>query len=231
MTEVQCCPLKCVVVLGENAQRAYEISAGLSARGWSPTVLDLQDGMCPSTPSGCTVVLQVSSLNPDTVGAVVRLREEGKAVCVVVSDRQPSDGTVFLQIGAADYIAEPVDLREIELRLRIIAKINNKKYSRPLVRLESAGIDFVGRSVLRGDGKRNRLTETECRLLRAFIERKGPLSREEILSMVSGTKGSVAKSRVADVLISALRRKLDDDGAPSCIISLRGRGYMFRRPG
>lgn len=229
MTEKKCLATRSVVILGEDTQRASEISADLSARGWFPTVLDFQDGMYPSTLSGRIVVLQTSSINPRSVGTVLRLREDGQNVLVLVSNPQPNDGILYLQIGAADYVAEPADLREIELRLRIISKLTNSGHIRPQLELNYANVDFVERSVVRRDGKQYRLSETECRLLRAFIERNEPLSRDEIRSLIAWPKRGDAKSRVVDVLVSSLRQKLDDERAPSCIVSLRGRGYTFRK--
>jgi two-component system OmpR family response regulator len=221
-----------VIVVGEDVLRSSEISAGLSLRGWSSTVLDFEESMRHGNLLAPIVVLQTSSINPKAVQTLLRLREEGSEVAVVISDPQPGDGILFLQIGAADYVPEPADLRELELRLRIVRKLT-RGVAEPAKRellFNHLKVDLVERTLERRDGKRHRLSATECWLLRAFAQRQEPLSRAEIRAQLSPRKGSTGKSRVVDVVISTLRRKIDFDNLPSCIVSIRRAGYVFREP-
>jgi two-component system OmpR family response regulator len=221
-----------VIVVGEDALRSREISAGLSLRGWSSTVLDFEESTRQRDLLAAIVVLQTSSINPKAVQTLLRLRAEGREVAVVISDPQPSDGILFLQIGAADYVPEPADIRELELRLRIVRKLTTDVAGpdKRQLHFNNLTVDLVERTLVRRDGKRHRLSATECWLLRAFAERQEPLSRAEIRAQLSTRKGSTGKSRVVDVVISTLRRKLDFDNVPSCIVSIRRAGYAFREP-
>jgi two-component system OmpR family response regulator len=232
MTGPPTSPQQSVVVVGEDARRSSEISAGLSLRGWSSIVLDFEESMRQRNLLAPVVVLQTSSINPSSVQTLVRLREEGSEVAVVISDPQPTDGTLFLQIGAADYIPEPADLRELELRLRVVRKLTKgvTEPTKQQLHFNHMTVDLVERTLVRRDGERHRLSATECWLLRAFAERKAPLSRAEIRAQLSLGKARAGKSRVVDVVISTLRQKIDFDNEPSNIVAIRRTGYAFREP-
>jgi two-component system alkaline phosphatase synthesis response regulator PhoP len=70
-------------------------------------------------------------------------------------------------------------------------------------------VDFTGARITKS-GKATALRETECRLLRYLIERRGVvLSRDELLREVWGYH-SMSLSRTVDVHIAWLRQKIED---------------------
>ena len=72
------------------------------------------------------------------------------------------------------------------------------------------------------------LTQTEFELLRYLVENKNKvLSREMILSRVWATEPDV-ETRVVDVYIGYLRKKIDTGFDKKLICSKRGFGYMVK---
>jgi two-component system, OmpR family, response regulator PrrA len=88
-------------------------------------------------------------------------------------------------------------------------------------------IDAARRLVFAG-GERVNLTKREFDLLAVLAENAGVvLSRQRLLELVWGYDFDV-DTNVADVFISYLRRKLEREGLPRVIHTVRGIGYVLR---
>jgi DNA-binding response OmpR family regulator len=78
------------------------------------------------------------------------------------------------------------------------------------------------------NGERADLTKREFDLLSVLAANAGVvLSRQRLLELVWGYDFDV-DTNVADVFISYLRRKLERDGVPRVIHTVRGIGYVLR---
>jgi two-component system OmpR family response regulator len=76
-------------------------------------------------------------------------------------------------------------------------------------------------------GERIDLTAKEFALLAALMQRPGQIfSRSVLLDTVWGVPGEVSTS-VVELYVSYLRKKLDREGEPSHIRTVRGVGYTF----
>lgn len=74
------------------------------------------------------------------------------------------------------------------------------------------------------------LTPTEYRVLEQLVLHAGGVaSRRELLEVVWGL-GSAPVSNAVDVHVSHLRRKLEADGRPRIVFTVRGRGFFLREP-
>ena len=88
--------------------------------------------------------------------------------------------------------------------------------------------DLTARRLVFVDGERAELTKREFDLLAVLAENAGVvLSRQRLLELVWGYDFEV-DTNVADVFISYLRRKLEHDGHPRVIHTVRGIGYVLR---
>ncbi len=84
--------------------------------------------------------------------------------------------------------------------------------------------------VTRG-GRAVELTRREFELLDVFARNPGiVLSRDRLLELVWGYDWA-ADGNVVDVFVSYLRRKLEADGEPRMIQTVRGIGFVLRVPG
>lgn len=90
-------------------------------------------------------------------------------------------------------------------------------------------MDVNKREVKRG-GKTLELTKTEFDLLHILLEQQGiVLSREYLYEHIWGYNFET-NSKSLDVYIGYLRRKLDDSGEERILHTVRGVGYVMRRP-
>lgn len=140
---------------------------------------------------------------------------------------QVEDRVEGLDAGADDYLPKPFALQELLARVR--ALIRRPRETGKAASEISAGdvaLDPV-RHVVRRGGERIDLTAREFALLAALMQRPGRVfSRSVLLDTVWGVPGEVSTS-VVELYISYLRRKLDRNGEPSRIRTVRGVGYTF----
>jgi two-component system response regulator PrrA len=84
------------------------------------------------------------------------------------------------------------------------------------------------RHVATRDGRELGLTRREFDLLDVFVRHPGQvLSRDQLLSLVWGYTTDV-ETNVVDVFVGYLRRKLEAEGEPRVIHTVRGVGYVLR---
>lgn len=147
-----------------------------------------------------------------------------------------SDRIVGLEVGADDYLAKPFDPRELLARMRAVlrrrdgtsAPVQVEDSSFPTLRFCGWELDIERRKLIDPSGVRVELTRAEHNLLVALVLARGRvLSREQLIESCGGN-ASNSFDRSIDILVSRLRRKLDDDPKmPSMIQTVRGGGYQF----
>lgn len=142
----------------------------------------------------------------------------------------PDDRIEGLEAGADDYLAKPFEPRELVLRAQAILRRAPKTdagHNRRLV-LGDFRYDVAKNSLTRvhetGDAPIH-LTETEGALLGLLAAQVGQTVTREALIEAGLVDGS---ERAVDVLITRLRRKLEDDPrAPRHLQTVRGTGYRL----
>lgn len=145
-----------------------------------------------------------------------------------------SDRIVGLEIGADDYMSKPFDPRELLARIRAVLRRQGGNLSEEppsvsaVVKFAGWTLDLGRRRLTDSGGVRVELTRAEFNLLQALVEASGRvLSREQLIEQCGGNT-SQSFDRSIDILVSRLRRKLDDDPrAPAMIETVRGGGYQF----
>jgi len=133
-----------------------------------------------------------------------------------------------LRMGADDYLVKPFAFEE--LLARIEALMRRSRDVRPVAsRSLVVGTLELDRSTMRVTraGTELSMTARELALLELFMSAPGRvLSRERILANVWGVDEDPL-TNVVDVYIRRLRSKIDPDGQPSAITTLRGLGYRM----
>src|SRR5215216_517909 len=175
-------------------------------------------------------LLIVDWMLPELSGVqlVKRLRaaEVGTPAIMLTARDQIEDRVEGLDAGADDYLPKPFAFPELLARVRALARRpwGEGKDGTTL----SAGdvtLDPVRHEVRRG-GERVELTAKEFALLATLLQRPGQVfTRSVLLDTVWGCSPAVY-ANVVDLYVSYLRKKLDRDGEPSHIRTIRGVGYI-----
>lgn len=125
--------------------------------------------------------------------------------------------------GAIDYISKPFDIDQLIARLKVRLKVVDSD----VLQVADLRMNTKTMEVSRGD-ELIQLTPHEFRLLEYLLVNKGRvLTREMILSRVWQYSYDV-DSRVVDVYIGYLRKKIDNKDKKPLISGLRGFGYSIK---
>jgi two-component system OmpR family response regulator len=177
------------------------------------------------------VVLDLMMPGEDGLSACKRLSGKGRPPIIMLSALgDDADRIVGLEIGADDYLAKPCNPRELVARARAVmrrARDAGSAQAAEALRFAGFRLDTARRELNDPDGVVIPLSAGEFRLLRAFVEHPGRvLSREQLLDYAFDNDGEVF-DRAVDVQVSRVRRKLEREGAPDIIRTVRGEGYIF----
>ena len=174
------------------------------------------------------VVLDVAMPVLDGLAVSRRLRAAGDRTPVLMLTARDTvdDRVAGLDAGADDYLVKPFALRELKARLRALLR-RAEPPSAATLRFADLTLDPHAYEVRRGE-RRVELSRTEFHLLALFIERpREVLSRSEIFERVWGYDFGPA-SNALGVYVGYLRRKLEADGEPRLLHTVRGVGYVLR---
>jgi two-component system phosphate regulon response regulator OmpR len=185
------------------------------------------------------VMLDVNMPGEDgfTLAKYLRGERDDLAIVMLTAAGDVLDRVVGLEMGADDYIAKPVDLRELLARIRAVLRrassrsedIQNKDDKTTSDMYFGAfRLDMNAHGLYAADGSEVPLTSMEFDLQKAFADHPGQvLSRDRLLDLAHN-KDWEPFDRSIDIRIARLRRKIEDDAAkPRIIKTVRGAGYIF----
>ncbi|QTH72684.1 response regulator transcription factor [Pseudoalteromonas xiamenensis] len=154
-------------------------------------------------------------------------------VIVLSSRDSQADRIAGLAQGADDYICKPVDLLELELRMRAVYKRLASQFQQQDDE-EEEYIEYAdfklhpdNRTLINPQGYESRLTEAEHKVLICLIANAGKATSREKISEDIGQVDWSPNDRTVDVLVGRLRKKLGDEKEQKRIVTVRGKGYML----
>jgi DNA-binding response OmpR family regulator len=151
----------------------------------------------------------------------------GTPVLMLTARGQVEDRVEGLDAGADDYLSKPFALPELLARVRALTRRPHAEPAEATVRAGDLALDPVLHVVRRGDEEIH-LTAKEFALLHTLVRRPGQVfTRSVLLDTIWGAPGEV-RTNAVEIYISYLRKKLDREGEPSLIRTVRGVGYTFR---
>jgi two-component system, OmpR family, copper resistance phosphate regulon response regulator CusR len=173
------------------------------------------------------VVLDVMLPKRDGLSVLktLRARRVQAPVLLLTARDGVADKVAGLDAGADDYLAKPFAFEELLARVRALLR-RGRGAAEPVLRLEDLSLDPATRLVVRG-GRRISLTAREYALLEYFLRNTGRvLTRPMITQHVWGMDFD-PESNIVDVYVGYLRRKIDADGEPPLLQTVRGAGYSL----
>jgi DNA-binding response OmpR family regulator len=176
--------------------------------------------------------LMLPELSGVEVCRIIRA-ESGVPIIMLTAKDAEVDKVVGLELGADDYVTKPFSLRELTARIRAIFRRAEQAAAAdmpPLVDLGRVQVDTAGHRVLR-DGDAVPLKPKAFELLAFLLRHPGQVfTRDQLLEHVWGYDYG-GESRTVDVHIHWLRSEIEEDPAsPEFLHTVRGVGYVFRRP-
>lgn len=221
-----------ILVVEDERTLAGFIAKALDAEGYAVTVV--RDGLSAEVEARggdyALVLLDVMLPGQSGLDVLEAIRSEKPELPVILLTAQGAveQRVEGLDRGANDYVTKPFSFDELLARVRAHLRTTTQREASVLetgdVRLDlrTRRVEFAGREVS--------LTAREFELL-AYLARHPDqvLSREQILNAVWGFDFDPG-TKVLEVYIGYLRRKLTESGAEDAIETVRNVGYRLHLP-
>ena len=181
------------------------------------------------------ILLDINMPGEDGLTTLRSLRiEDQTPVVMLTAAGEVVDRIIGLEMGADDYLGKPVDLRELEARIKAVLRRKDKspapteEGSGTVAQFGSFVLDLEAAKMLSADGEEVPLTAMEFSLLKVFANNKGRvLNRDQLLEQAHDRSWDPF-DRSIDIRISRLRRKIEVvPEKPAIIKTVRGLGYLY----
>jgi DNA-binding response OmpR family regulator len=223
--------MKRVLIVEDEEKLARLISRVLREEGYAvETAGDGRAGLSRALSEDFDLLI-LDWMLPDRSGVQIvrglRAADIAIPVLMLTARDQIEDRVEGLDAGADDYLPKPFAFPELLARVRALARRPwGEKADGNTLSAGDVTLDPVRHEVRRG-GERVELTAKEFALLATLLQRPGQVfTRSVLLDTVWGGSPEVY-ANVVDLYVSYLRKKLDGDGEPSRIRTVRGVGYTF----
>lgn len=168
---------------------------------------------------------------PDMSGESVcqQIRKDFPELRVIILTAKDTQHDIIqgLNLGADDYLTKPF-VADI-LLARIQARLRRKMGDDSKLKVGDLVLDTKTLEVSRGT-KKIQLTPQELKLLQYMMQNKGRiLTRDMILNRLWLSSVDI-ETRIVDVYIGYLRKKIDKKFDTKLLRSVRGFGYMMKEP-
>ncbi len=226
-------PVRALVV-DDEASLGELVQLALRYEGWQ--VETATDGASALTKARTlqpdVIVLDVMMPGLDGVEVLRRLRSTGDDVPVLFLTAKDAvaDRIVGLTAGGDDYVTKPFSLEEVVARLRALLRRSGRAvtgYTDPVLRVGDLTLDEESYEVTRA-GRPIELTAKEFELLRYLMRNpRRVVSKLQILDRV-WSYDFEGRSSIVEIYISYLRKKIEGEGMPPLIHTVRGVGYLIK---
>lgn len=181
------------------------------------------------------IVLDLMLPDADGLEVCRALRAEGidTPVIMLTAKGDDVDRIVGLEIGADDYLPKPCNPRELVARIRAVLRRRSREIAgapqpeQVSMNFGRFSFDPATRQLL-DDGTPVKLTSGEFAVLAALLAHPyQTLTRERLVELARG-RDHEAFDRSIDVMVSRLRRCVEDDPRqPRWLQTVWGKGYVF----
>ena len=221
-----------VLVVEDEKKTASFIRKALQAEGFAVDICP--DGENALAAAGATpfdaAIIDIMLPGRDGLSVLRQLRERKNLVPVLLLSArgEVNERVEGLNAGADDYLSKPFELVELIARVRALTRRGAESKS-TTIHVADLSLDTLKHQAQRGD-KTIELTIREYRLLEFLMRSADRLcGRMMILEKVWDYDFDPGTNLV-DVYIRRLREKIDAGFEPKLLHTVRGAGYILKRP-
>ena len=203
----------------EEAAWTVEV-ASTAAEAWSRLAVNTYD----------LLILDLGLPDGDGRDLLRRLRaaEIRLPVLVLTARIALDDRVATLNQGADDYLGKPFAFSELLARINALLRRAHHE-GKATLRVADLELDVARRRLSRG-ARTIDLTAREFAILELLMRHAGEVVTRTMLAEHVWGDEFDSLSNLIEVFINRLRRKIEEDGAPRLIHTVRGAGYVIREP-
>jgi len=222
-----------VLLIEDDPRIVSFLARGLAGEGYAVEVAsDGRRGFDLSR-SYASALIILARMLPGMAGLEIcrRLRQGGPDVLVLMLTAKDAlqDKIDALKGGADDYVTKPFAFGELLARIEALLRRSSPGDRPSVLQVADLRVDVTTKTVRRGE-RRIPLTAREFALLVHLMENAGKLlSREQLLADVWRLEFDPG-TKVVEVYVRYLRRKIDEGEAVRLIRNVRGFGYTIVDP-
>jgi DNA-binding response OmpR family regulator len=219
-----------VLVVEDDDEIALALQRSLRMEGYDVRLaedgVDALDQAHAFLPDVVLLDLGLPKLDGIEVAKELRKREDDVGILMLTARDGLDDRVAGLDTGADDYLVKPFERQELLARMRALLRRRPPRGSAPLV-MGDLRLNPDTHEVVRGDRAID-LTQREFELLEYLMRNERiVVSRQRLLDEVWGYD-PFSITNTIEVFVSNLRRKLEADGEPRLLHTIRGAGYVLR---
>ncbi|UZK68840.1 response regulator transcription factor [Sphingomonas sp. S1-29] len=220
-----------LLLIEDDAQTAEYVRQGLSEMGHTTDHAATGiDGLTAAiVGSYDAIILDRNLPELDGLAVLKAIRAKGDATPVLLLSALGTvdDRIAGLRAGGDDYLPKPFSFGELVARLEaIVRRLREVVPGETTRRVGSLTLDLLARSATRA-GRRIELLNKEYQLLDYLTRHAGQVVTRTMLTEAIWDYSFDPGTNVIDVHVSRLRAKIDGEGEPPMIRTVRGAGYRL----
>ncbi|MFM7321138.1 MAG: response regulator transcription factor [Armatimonadota bacterium] len=220
-----------ILVVEDETTLARMVARGLQGDGYHVEVAnDGVSGLARAVEDDWDLLLldwMLPGIDGPTVCRRLRDRRDPVPILMLTARDDVRDRIQGLDTGADDYLAKPFDFDELRARIAALLR-RGRLQRRRLLTLGALRIDTDSRVAHWNDSPLP-LTPKEYDLVEILATREDTVVDREVLMARLWPEADTASNNL-EVLVAAVRRKLECDGRPRTIHTAHRRGYLLKRP-
>ena len=170
--------------------------------------------------------LRLPGLTGQEILRTLRDRGVGMPVLVLTAQDSVDFKVQALRTGADDYVTKPFALEELLARVEALGR-RPKAITPPVLRIADLTLDTGSREVRRADAAIE-LTPKEYAVLEYLMRHHGHVMSRTLITEYAWDYHFDPGTNIVDVVITRLRKKIDQGREPKLIHTVRGVGYVVR---
>ena len=219
-----------ILIIEDEVKTIDYLNRGLTEQGYSvDAATDGLDGLhLASTSDYDAIILDIMLPGLDGISLLKSLRPSNNTPVIMLTAKDAVASRLEgFQAGADDYLVNPFSFLELLARLQVITKrVRTKEQTN--IYIGDLHIDLLARRATRGS-RRLELTAKEFSLLEVLAQRQSQIVSKTVITELVWDICFDTNTNVVEATVKRLRAKLEQEGEPKLLHTIRGMGYVLEQ--
>lgn len=219
-----------ILIIEDEVKTIDYLKRGLTEQGYSvDAATDGLDGLhLASTGDYDAIILDIMLPGLDGISLLKSLRPSNNTPVIMLTAKDAVASRLEgFQAGADDYLVKPFSFLELLARLQVITKrVRTKEQTN--IYIGDLHIDLLARRATRGS-RRLDLTAKEFSLLEVLAQRQSQIVSKTVITELVWDLCFDTNTNVVEATVKRLRAKLEQEGEPKLLHTIRGMGYVLEQ--